>query len=295
VALGLLLSLVLALATGPTLAQAQPPVDVLVSILPQRFIVERVGGERVRVTVLVGPGQTPATFEPSPRQITAVGRARLYFRIGVGFEHAWLPRLRAINPRLEVLDQRDGLPLRGEPAGHGHRHGDGEDLPGDAHAGTDPHVWTSPRLVNAMASQVRDTLARLDPPGRPDYDRRLATLRAELDGLDREVRSILEPVQGRRFLVFHPTWGYFADEYGLEQVAIEHEGKEPGARRLGALIDDARARGIRAVFVQRQYSATAAQTVARAIGARVVELDPLSDDYVANTRRVAQAFRDALE
>jgi zinc transport system substrate-binding protein len=270
-------------------ARAAEPLRVFVSILPQKYLVERVGGERVEVSVMVGPGQSPATFEPGQRQMSALEHAAVFFRVGMPFEAVWLPRVRAANPHMAIVDQREGLPLRNDAAGHGHDHGSGP------YAGKDPHVWTSPRLVRAMAAQVGDTLARLDPGAATAYTARLQSLLADLDTLDAGIRRTLAGLEGRRFLVFHPTWGYFAQEYGLEQVAIEHEGKEPGARFLARLIDESRGQGIRAVFVQRQFSRTTAEAVARAIGARVIELDPLAEDYPANMRHVARTFREALQ
>lgn len=277
------------LLSAPLGAGAFQPLEVFVSILPQRFLVERVAGDRARVSVLVGPGQSPHTFEPSARQMVALEQAAVMFRVGMPFEATWLPRIRAANPRLEVVDQREGLALRGDPAGHDHSESDSR------YAGRDPHIWTSPRLMRQMASQVSDTLARLDPPGAAGYQQRLEVLLADLDDLDRAIRQTLAGLGGRRFLVFHPTWGYFADDYGLVQVAIEQQGKEPGPRGLARLIDEARAEGVRVVFAQRQLSTATAEAVARAIGARVIELDPLAEDCLDNLRRVAGAIREALE
>ena len=274
------------LGLGLASALAAEPVPVLVSILPQKYLVDRVGDGRVRTSVLVGPGQNPHTYEPTARQMAEVSRARAYFRVGVDFEEAWLGRIVQTNPRLRVIDQREGIRLR--PADAGHDHGD------DSQGRPDPHIWTSPPLARLMAAQVRDELTALDPEGARAYAVGFAGLAADLDALDTEIRQALADHTRRRFMVFHPSWGYFADTYGLEQIAIEQRGKEPGARTLGALIDEARAEGVRVVFIEPQDNPAPAKAVAHAVGARAVTVDALAEDYIANLRRVAAAFSAAL-
>jgi zinc transport system substrate-binding protein len=274
------------LGLGLASALAAEPVAVLVSILPQKYLVDRVGDGRVRTSVLVGPGQNPHTYEPTARQMAEVSRARAYFRVGVDFEEAWLGRIVQTNPRLRVIDQREGIRLR--PADAGHDHGE------DAQGRPDPHIWTSPPLARLMATQVRDELTALDPEGARAYAVGFAGLAADLDALDTEIRQALADHTRRRFMVFHPSWGYFADTYGLEQIAIEQRGKEPGGRTLGALIDEARAEGVRVVFIEPQDNPAPAKAVARAVGAQAVTVDALAQDYIANLRRVAAAFSAAL-
>jgi zinc transport system substrate-binding protein len=214
-------------------------------------------------------------------------------------EDAWLPRLRATNARMQVLDARDGIrllpqeavqevddhpdtPAEHEPADHDHHdHHDHRD-----HEGLDPHVWTSPPLVKAMGAHLRDALIALRPGQAATFSANYARLAAELDALDAEIRARLAPVKDRRFMVFHPGWGYFADTYGLTQLAIEYEGKEPGAHALTALIEAARADGVKLVLVQPQFSPRAAQQVAAAIGGRVESVDNLSPDYFGALRRI---------
>jgi zinc transport system substrate-binding protein len=268
-------------ASLPGLAEAA--VRVFVTVQPQAWLAERVGGDAVAVATLVAAGQSPHTFEPRPQQVEQLMRADLFWRSGMPFEDAWLDKIRATNPRMAVVDARDGIELLPESHhDHGHAHGD-----------SDPHLWTSPRVAKRMAAALAQALARLDPAHTGQYAANLAGLAAELDALDRELASALEPLRGRRFLVFHPAWGYFADAYGLEQVAVERGGKEPGPKALGQLADDARRSGIRTVFVQPQFSQRAAETLAAAIGGRVVALDPLAKDYPAGLRAAARALVEA--
>ena len=261
------------------------PLDVFVSVLPLQTFVERVGGERVQVHTMVQPGHSPATYEPTPRQITALADADLYFRVGVPFETAWMKRITATNPDMPVVDLRDGLPLRPQEAhDHGSEHGPEH---AHEHEAMDPHVWTSPRLVRRMAATIRDALTAVDQPGAEVYAANQAAYDAELASLDQALQDRLAGLHQRSFLVYHPAWGYFADAYGLTQVPIEYEGKAPGARRLAQLIDQARAERARVILVQPQFDQRAARQVARAIGGRVEAVDPLATDYAANLLRLA--------
>jgi zinc transport system substrate-binding protein len=280
-----LLSVLLVLL--PALGTAEP-LRVFVSVLPQQGFVERIGGEHVRVQAMVQPGHSPATYDPSPRQIAALAEAELYVRTGVPFERAWMKRIRAANPDMRVLDLREGIETRRLEA-HTHDH---DHDPGHEHAGhggeQDPHIWTSPLLVRAMSEAIRDALSELDPAHAADYARNQAAFAAELEALDREIRAMLADAPVRRFMVFHPAWGYFADAYGLTQIPIENEGKRPGPRSLNALIEQARREGIRVVLVQPQFDRRAAEQVADAIGGRVIAIDPLDSNYFDTLRRMAR-------
>lgn len=269
-------------------AKAALPLHVFVSVVPEKTFVTRIGGNRVRVVVMVQPGNSPHTYEPTPRQMAALAGADIYFRIGVPFEQSWMDRIRRTNPRMRVSDLRAGLPLR---RGADHRHG------GSDHgaAPADFHIWTSPRLVISMAARIRDELTRLDRAGAAQYEANYQTFTAELRVLDSEIHRLLEGLRRRRFLVFHPAWGYFADEYGLDQIAIEAGGTSPGAAALAGLIERAKQEDIHAVFVQRQYSAAPAIAVARAIDAEIIRVDPLAAEYVASLLHFARSLREAMQ
>ena len=158
----------------------------------------------------------------------------------------------------------------------------------------DPHVWLSPPLARRMAARIRDVLTELDPAHRNEFARNDAAFAADLDALDQEIRARVSNLQQKAFLTFHPAWGYFADTYGLKQIAIESEGKEPGPRTLLQLIDQAKRLKIKVVFVEPQFSKSSAEMVAREIGGRVVAIDPLAQDYIRNMRHVADVFSEAL-
>lgn len=280
---------------GVAIAQADAQLQVFTSVLPLKYFVERVGGARVAVQVMVGPGRSPATYEPKPKQMAALSRAQLYYRIGVPFETVWMKRVADLNPGMKIVDLREGLKLLAME----HHHHHDEDLEDhEKHQSKpemDPHLWTDPNLVKKMVEHIRATLTAADPAGAAEYRSGAENFLQDLDELDRTIRQTLMDVKKRRFLVFHPSWGYFAEAYDLEQIAVEAAGKEPGPRALAKIIEQARDENISVVFIQQQFSQTTAATIARAIDARVVAIDPLAENYPANMRRTAEAFASSLE
>lgn len=279
-------------------AEREGPVSVAVSIAPQVWVVEKIGGEHVKAFSVISGGDSPVTYQPTDAQVTELMRADVYFRVGVPFENGrWF---QAVNRsgRLQVVDLRQGIELRrmeshhhgpdeAEHVDHDHEHAHDEHADG---AGLDPHIWLSPRLLKIQARTVTDTLCELDAEHCEDFRSALAAVENELDELDSTLRARLAPLAGREFLVFHPAWGYFADEYGLKQAPIEIEGKEPTDADLTQLQEKARQAGAKVVFVQKQVTSPVAEAVAQAIGGRVVHLDPLDRDVPAGLLRVADAL-----
>ncbi len=260
---------------------------IFVSIPPQAYFVERVGGDFVDVQVLVKPGQSPATYEPSPAQMAALADASVYFPIGVPFENALLPRIRAAAPSLCILDlaqfARHHRMIEGGGKGHEHK------------TTLDPHTWLDPANAISYVRNISAFLAQGDYDNAAHYERNTEEFITELEALDGRLREQLKPFAGSDILVFHPSFGYFTDAYGLRQVAIEEEGKEPGPRRLQQIIDDARARGTKVIFVQPEFSSSSAEAIAREIGATVVTVDPLARDYMTNMQHIADSIAAALQ
>ena len=342
-------------------------VKVFVSILPQRYFVQRIGGDRVDVSVMVQPGHSPHSYEPTPRQMANLSRASLYFSIGVTFERAWMPRIAEANPDLRIVSTIEGIRIRanegveylfgsadshhshGEECGHhghhdeeghhqdhhgdcdhhshdedcdcdhdahhhhdhedghshdcgdhdhhhdGHEHGhhhDHEDGCGHSHeAGEpDPHVWLDPILVAHQAEIIAAALAEVDPTNAEYYQENLKAFQADLYRVNAELAAALAGLSTREFMVFHPAFGYFADRYGLRQIPIEIEGKEPAPRVLAQMIEFANERDIKVVFVQAQFSSAAARSIAEAIDGRVVQINPLAEDYLENLRALAETL-----
>jgi zinc transport system substrate-binding protein len=252
---------------------SEPPLSVFTSILPQEYFVERIGGDRVEVQALVKPGSSPATYEPTPRQMAALSDAKIFFRIGVPFENAFVPKIEEAMEGLRIIDTRRGITLRGK----------------------DPHIWLSPRLVKVQARTIAEALIEIDPAGKTGYEENLAAFLQDLDALDAKLAEALAPVKGKTLMVFHPAWGYFANAYGLEQEPIELEGKDPSGQQLARIIEMAKNEGVRVIFVQLQFSMESAKSVAEEIGGAVVQIDPLARDYIANLEGVAEAIRKALQ
>jgi len=264
-------------------AYGQERLRVFVSILPQKFIVEQIGREIVDVDVMVQPGASPHTYEPRPQQMVAISRARLYFAIGVQFEKAWLERIASSNPAMKIINTHEGI-QRMQMLGHDH----------DKEGEPDPHIWLSPPLVLSQARNILAALQKADPSNFELYEANYRRLASKIIDLDSELRKIFKDKKGRSFMVFHPAWGYFARAYGLSQIPIELEGKEPKPAQLKKLIQEARDRNVKIIFLQPQFSARSAEQVAREIGGEVVTVDPLAFDWEANMKEVAAKFHKAL-
>ena len=268
-------------------ASARPV--VLVSIPPQAWLVERLAGDRVSVLELVPPGASPHAYDPTPRQLAAAAEAALWFTVGATMEQALQPRLQRMLPDLLVVPTADEAV--GDPAC---RHdGDGGHVDEDGHE-HDPHVWLDPVMAAEAAARMAAALGRLDPDGAAVYAERLGALRRELADLDGELAATLAPVRGGELLVMHPAFGWLAERYGLTQTAVEQGGQSPSPRHLATLLERARARGVRTLFLQPQTSPDQARAVAREAGLEVGVLDPLARDYAANLRLMAAAMLAAL-
>jgi zinc transport system substrate-binding protein len=289
-------------ASAATQEVPRDKLHVVVSILPQAYFVERVGGERVDVEVLVGPGQSPHAYDLSPKQLEGLSHAKVYFRIGVDFEVALVPRIQRLFKDLNIVDLRTGVPLRtltaaevsveAEHDGHGESHTEEPHV----HAGRpDPHIWLNPLLVKTQARTICDALVKLDPQHAADYHKNLAAFEGDLDRVHAEIAKTLAPLKGHELFVFHPAFGYFADAYGLKQVPVEIEGKEPTAKQLAELIARAKVDQVKVIFVQPQFSRKSAEAVAQAIGGAVVPIDDLARDYLKNLEDIAAKIKAGLE
>lgn len=265
---------------------AATPLRVAVSIPPLADVVERIGGDQVEVVVLVGPSDSPASYDPTARQVAALARCTVLFTTGVAMENALLPKLRGIAPDLEIVDTTVGLEMINATE---HDHGDHH------HAEIDPHVWLSPQRLRGQAATIAITLQRL----MPEKSARIQTAAAHFDSqlvvLDTEIAAILAPISGRELLAFHPAFGYLAADYGLIQSAVETGGMAPGPKGLAKVLKRAKANNVGAIFVQPQFSMSTARAVASEIGVDLIVLDPLARDTIQNMRAMALTIREALD
>ena len=282
--------IILVVALSGANAFAAEPVEVFAGIPPVAYLVERIGGDRVHVEVFIQPGQDPHTFEPGPKQIQALGQARLFFKVGLPFENQVLEKIRTTHPRLTVVDttrrHRKTAYFRGTlPLADARRQG--ESSQGDSPEDFDPHVWLSPPLLKTMAANIASTLEKSDPGGAAFFKANRARLDRDLDEVDAKIRGELRPYEGKSFFVFHPAFGYFAACYGLKQEAVEAGGKQPSPRQLRELVEQARAEHARVIFVEPQFDPHSAQVLADAIGGRVVTMNDMEKDVLANLQDIA--------
>ena len=276
-------------------AQAGKKLTVFVSIPPQKYFVQQIGKQRVDVQVMVQPGASPATYEPRPRQMAAISRTHIYFAIGVPFERTWLKKIAAVNPNMQVVHTDHGIPKIAMTVNHTEsEHQRQKDHQGH-HGELDPHIWLSPTLVMTQARTILNALIEIDPDHKAVYEANTDVFVSKLAALDADLKDIFAGNQGFQFMVFHPSWGYFASAYGLQQVPVDIEGKDPKPAQLQALIEHAQKKHIHVIFVQPQFSSRSAERVAKEIGARVIIADPLASDWFANLREVAQKFKMALK
>ncbi len=270
---------ILSLATN-SIAAGVEKLSVFAGIPPQRLFIERIGGEKVDVHIMLPPGQSPATYAPSKRELARLSGARVYFRIGVPFENALLTKIAKMGITLKIVDTRVGIEMRSLNTHHHNQRDHGK-------IGTDPHIWLDPKLVKIQARTICVALSREDPDNARFFAENLDVFLKELDDLDANLRAELTPLKGETLFVFHPAFGYFADAYGLRQVAVEIGGHTPSARQLARLIEKARAEKAGAIFVQPRFSTKSAKTVADAIGCAVVPIDPMADNYIDNMKNIA--------
>ncbi len=278
------------LLAGP--AGADENLEIFVSIPPQAFFVKAVGGEHVNISVMVKPEKSPATYEPSPRQMTNLARSDLYFAVGVPFEQAWLEKFADANPEMRIVHTEKGIekrPVQRHACGL-RRHG-----PDKEKGIKDPHIWLSPPLVMLQARRILTGLKEADPENSGDYLKNYQAFINRLADLDAWLMRQLSGISETDFMVYHPSWGYFADAYGLCQIPIEIEGKTPKAREVKELIKTAKNKNIEMILVQPQFSTKQAEIIAREIGGRLAVGDPLAEDWENNIKKVAGALKKELK
>lgn len=267
-----------------TPVEAESPPDVIqafVSILPQAYFVERIGGDRVAVNVLVGPGMSPATYEPTPKQLSALSGAHVFFRIGTPFEDGLIRKISDSFENLKIIDTRKGITMRYfRGSGKAER--------------ADPHIWLDPKRVKIQAETIFETLSELAPEHSEQFEKNLSDFQNDLERIDAKISEILAPFAGQKFYVFHPAFGYFGESYGIRQVPIEIEGKEPNPRVLVRLIELAKQEGVKVIFVQPQYAQKNAEILAKEIGGAVVPIDPLPRDYLKQMEETARMLQRTL-
>ncbi len=281
--------------TTSSLAATAAPLSklrIFVTVPPQAYLAERIGGEAVEVHTLVGKGQDPHTFEPTPRQATALAGASLFFTVEIPLEKQLVAKVAASNRNLRIVDSTRGIVRlpQTEPDHH-------EAQAKEAHSDneTDPHLWLAPANLRIMADNMAAALSTTMPERKEALQRNLVSLQNEINALDKRLATALTPHRDKTFYVFHPAFGYFANAYGLKQKGVEINGKSPTPRQLSGLIRQAREDRVRTIFVQPQFDRKSADTVAKAINGSVVPIDPLDKEVLHNLATIATTIQNSLK
>lgn len=259
---------------------------ITVSILPQKYVVEKIAGDLYTINVLVPPGSRPEAYEPAPGQIEQLSRSVVYLRIGhLGFEQAWAERMQEENPDMKLINLSEGIALI-DGHTHEHDHGDGT----SCGQGVDPHVWMSVKNMRIIADNTRKALIETDPTHEADLTANYAKFGQELDSLEQTLDSLLNKLTTKELFIFHPALAYLARDYGLTQIALEEDGKEPSAKHLARMVDIAREKNIRKILIQKEFDSENAITFAREIEAELVVIDPLSPDWDTELIKIARSI-----
>ena len=262
-------------------------INAVVSILPEKTFVEAIGGDKVSVSVMVLPGNSPHTYEPKPSQMKNIAKATLYFAIGVEFENVWLDKFKNLNQAMQVIDLTSGI-KKLSMASHD-KHHKNEDT--HENESTDPHIWTSPDNVKIIAQNIYRALIKADPSNESYYKQNYETFLVQIKETDSKIKSILSnKAKGTKFMVFHPSWGYFAETYGLKQLPVEIEGKSPKPKELINLIKEAKEEKISAIFTQPEFSDSIAKVMANELNIKVIKVSPLSPDWAENLIKIANSI-----
>ena len=273
-----------------TLVSCQGKVEksaITVSILPQKYLVQKLLGDSIPVNVLIPMGSSPATYEPTPVQVKNLSRSKVYLRIGhIGFEKAWTSRIAEISPELKIVDTSEGITLiKGEDHVHGDHVHEG---------GIDPHIWTSPKTMLLVLENTTKALLELFPEKKAQISQRSSALEKKIIGLHNAFEKECSRLGGKSFYIFHPAYTYLARDYGLEQISIEHNGKEPSVKWIGQLIDDARRQDVKVIFVQKEFDKRSAELIANELEIPIVEVNPLSEKWEEEMRDLLGKLKKAL-
>lgn len=261
---------------------------ITVSISPLKYFVEAVGGNDFTVNVMVPPGASPHTYEPMPGQVIALSKSVAYISVGyLGFELTWLDRFFEVNSKMKKLSLADNQDLiRSEESPEGA--GDHD------HEGVDPHFWISPSSAKLIAGSVRDLLKELNPEHSEMYETNYKSLITKIEEIDIQAGKMFKDVINRSFMIFHPALSYLARDYDLRQIPVEYEGKEPSPSQMKKIIDLGRSENTKVIFVQKEFDRKYADEVALEIGAKVVVIDPMSENWPESVLSILDALHDSM-
>ncbi len=249
---------------------------ITVSILPQKFFIQELIGDKLIVNVMIPTGASPASYEPTPRQMAQLSQSDLYLRIGyIGFEEAWMPRFQRSYPEMKIIDLSAGIHLLGGEEEDDDKHGHDHD---HAH-GIDPHIWMSPKQAKQIVKNTANALVKYDEASKNLVIHNRDSLLNVIDELDKQFSNALEPIQNRKFIIFHPALTYLANDYQMEQIAMELKGKEPSPAYFKSIVDRAKDENIALLFIQKEFDIENARQMAHEVGAELIQIDPLAENW----------------
>lgn len=264
--------------------------NIIVSILPQKNFVDKIGGDKVHTVVMVEPGSSPHNYEPKPSQMKELTEADLYFSIGVEFEKVWLEKFKNQNKNLIISDISKDI-NKSAMKSHQHEEQHEEQHEDQEVKSKDPHIWVDPINVKQIAQNIFETLSSIDKENTAFYKKNLTAYLKELDALDSEIHNILKDTPKKAtFMVFHPAWGYFAKRYNLTQLPVEIEGKEPKMKALVQLMKKAKEQKVQAIFTQPEFSDKSAKIIADNLNIKVIKASPLAKNWAENLKNLARAI-----
>jgi|WetSurMetagenome_2_1015567.scaffolds.fasta_scaffold112579_2 zinc transport system substrate-binding protein len=264
---------------------------ISVSILPQKFFVEQIAGDFFDVNVILPPGSSPEDYEPTPRQIMDVSNSKIFFYVGhLGFEKSWLNRIVEVAPSVIYISCSKKIDLLRE----GSEHDSGEPVPDSQTQGTDPHIWTSPENVKIISRTICSQLSASYPDQKVNFEKNLKLFISKIDTLDNHIRRILTDSLKTSFMIFHPALGYFARDYHLVQHSIEFDGKSPSTAHMKQMVDIAKSEKINTIFIQSQFEIAKAEAIAKEIGAKIVPIDNLAENWLSEMYSLTDKMKIAL-
>lgn len=282
------------LSNDSEISNSSQKILVVASVLPQKEFVDAVGGDKVQTVIMVPPGADPHTYEPKASQLQQMANAGMYVQVGSGieFEISWMDKIKSFNQNMHIMNGSKGINLikssEDEHSTEDNSHHD----EGHGHSESDPHVWVSPLNAIIMVENIYQGLVKTDPKNKEYYLINKENYLKKLRQLDKNITSELSDKKGTKILVYHPSWGYFCQEYGLTQIAIEKEGKDPTPKGMAILINQAKKDNIKVIFISPQYNTRSAEVIASEIGGKVVSIDELAPDYLNNMNHVVQSFKN---
>jgi zinc transport system substrate-binding protein len=262
---------------------------ISVSIIPQQYFIEQLAGDLAEVNVMIPPGASPATYEPSVSQLVKLDQSTVYLRIGyVGFELSWMEKIHSVNPGMKIVDLSEGVEIILEDA-------EEEDHQGHSHLGPDPHIWMSAINARIIASNIHNELLLLFPGEKEYLKAKYKYFSLSLDSLHTAIGSRLEGIENRKFMIYHPALTYYARDYALEQLSLEIEGKTPSPMHLKEMTDQAIQHHISKILIQTQFDRRNAEVLARETGAEIIQFDPLALQWCEQMLYIAEQLNPSYQ